>query len=619
MNRKAEVLYKLGEPLAAGMYEDENASIVERYGRGLRRYFEYAEAPPEIGMLYPTLGQNIWRLSGCFVRYHYAFSIEIDAEGLHNLGSELLSDPFEKDLLTSIINELAFFRSCQIAPRYRIGGNGWTHTVLNYRRILKEGLRSYIRRVDAMSASPLKKALKDTLKGLDHFLKRSPGNLRDEVMNPATDFRSAMRSFNFIFALDAYDSAGRFDDYIGEYYRGESDAAEYVEELFQTVDMHSGWNFLHTVKYPEFTAICLQAQKLSRPNSGLLINSNTPDEIWNHVFDVWSRGIPDPCLYNEQAYLEGIPKISDAKGNDRKHFVFGGCTELMFEGCSNIGSTEGGINLLEILANNDGGNYHAAIKRKVEEFVSDVKINTEFTAKYRPHLVRTLFVDDCIDRELEYNNGGARYNGSIFNVAGLTNAVNALGAMQGIKEKFGNDSARIDEIARELSEYTFKLIRKYPMRLGGPAYPAVILLTNFTEQGRYIDATPDGRKAGAPVVDSIGAVPGTDMNGPTALLNSVAKLPSQQGLGTLVLNFRIRRSMTMTHRAELKALIQSFFAMGGLQLQPTLVDQETLQKAYETPGDYPNLIVRIGGYSEYFNRLNRAHQLDILKRTEHCF
>ncbi len=617
MNRKAEVLYKLGEPLAAGMYEDENASIVERYGRGLRRYFEHAEAPPEIGLLYPTLGQNIWRLSGCFVRYHYAFSIDIDATGLRNLGGELLSDPFEKDLLESIINELTFFRSCQIAPRYRIGGNGWTHTVLNYRRILKEGLRSYIRRVGSMPASPLKKALKDTLAGLDHFLKRSPGRLRDEVMNPAADFRSAMRSFNFIFALDAYDSAGRFDDYIGEYYRGESDAAEYVEELFQTVDIQQGWHFLHTAKYPEFTAICLRAQKFSRPNSGLLINPGTPDEIWDHVFDVWSRGIPDPCLYNEPAYLEGIPKISDAKGDDRKHFVFGGCTELMFEGCSNIGSTEGGINLLEILANNDGGNYRAAIKHKVEEFVSDVKINTEFAAKYRPHLIRTLFVDDCIDRGLEYNNGGARYNGSIFNVAGLTNAINALGAMQGIKEKFGNDSTQIDEIARELTEYTFKLIRKYPMRLGGPAYPAVILLTAFTDQGRCIDATPDGRKAGAPVVDSIGALPGTDMNGPTALLNSVAKLPSQQGLGTLVLNFRVRRSLTVTHRAELKALIQSFFAMGGLQLQPTLIDQETLQKAYEKPEDYPNLIVRIGGYSEYFNRLSRAHQLDILKRTEH--
>jgi formate C-acetyltransferase len=259
MNRKAEILYKLGESLAAGMYEDENASIAERYGRGLRRYFEHAGPPPENGLLYPTLKQNIWRLSVCHVRFHYSYSFHIDADGLRRAGEERLDDPFEKELLERIIGELTFFRSSLIAPRYRIGGNGWTHTVLNYPRILREGLGRYIERVNAMSASPLKKALQDTLKGICSFLKRSPGTIRDEVMNPAADFRSAIRSFNFFFALDAYDSAGRFDDYLGEYYQGEKDASAYLEELFQTMDIHCGWHLLHTSKYPEFTALCLKA------------------------------------------------------------------------------------------------------------------------------------------------------------------------------------------------------------------------------------------------------------------------------------------------------------------------------------------------------------------------
>lgn len=617
MNRKAEILYQLGEPLAAGMYEDENATIVERYGRGLRRYFEHAEPPPEIGLLYPTLEQDIWRLNGRYVRFHYSHSFEIDGMGLRRAGDELLKDPFEKDLLGRIVDELNFFRASLIAPRYQIGGNGWTHTVLNYPRILREGLGRYIERVNAMSASPLKKALQDVLKGIGSFLKRAPGTIREEVMKPAVDFRSAMRSFNFFFALDQYDSAGRFDDYMGEFYRGEEDAGAYVGELFHSMDIHRGWHLLYTSRYPDFTALCLRAQKFSRPNSGLLIGPKTPDAVWNHVFDVWSTGIPNPCLYNETAYRKGIAKAGSARGKDRERFVFGGCTELMFEGCSNIGSTEGGINLLEILAANPDGQYHADIKRKVEEFAAEVRLNSEFAARHRPQLVRTLFVDDCIDRELEYRNGGARYCGSIFNVAGLTNAVNMLGARQGLKDKFGNDSPEIDEIARKLTQYTFGLIRKYPMRGGGPAYPAVILLTGYAEYGRYIDATPDGRKAGAPVVDSIGAVSGTDMNGPTALLKSVGKLPGQLGLGTPVLNLRISRSMTRTHRTELKALIQSFFDMGGMQLQLTLIDPETLRKAYENPDAYPNLIVRIGGYSEYYHRLSRALQLEVLKRTEH--
>ena len=80
-----------------------------------------------------------------------------------------------------------------------------------------------------------------------------------------------MRSFYFFYALDGCDSAGRFDDYVGEYYRGEPDAIEWVEELFRAVDLHDGWHFIHSAKYPDFTRICLRAQKLRRPNSGLLV------------------------------------------------------------------------------------------------------------------------------------------------------------------------------------------------------------------------------------------------------------------------------------------------------------------------------------------------------------
>ena len=157
------------------------------------------------------------------------------------------------------------------------------------------------------------------------------------------------------------------------------------------------------------------------------------------------------------------------------------------------------------------------------------------------------------------------------------------------------------------------------MRQGGPAYPAVILLTGYAWHGSYVDASADGRPAGAPVVDSAGAVAGPHRNGPTALLNSVAKLPSRLGIGTLVLNVRLHRSLaaSRTKRKLLKALLRGFFEQGGLQLQPTLIDQETLKKAYENPAAHPELIVRIGGYSEYYNRLSRELQFEVLKRTEH--
>ena len=619
MNRKADVLYRLGEPLAAGMYEHENASVVERYGLGLRRYFEHAVPPPETGRLYPAPEQDIWRLAGHYVRFHYSYSLECDYDGLRQFGRERLSDPFELNLLDQIVEELRFFRNSLIPPRYRIGGDGWTHTVLNYRRILREGLKTYRSRVGAMSPSPLRRALTDTLAGITDFLRRAPGDIEECAMSPAHDFYSAMRSFNFFYALDQYDSAGRFDDYMGEYYRGEADAGEWIEELYRAIDLHEGWHFLHSGKNPAFTGICLQAQKFSRPDSGIVIEPDTPQELWDEVFDRWAAGIPCPSLYNGPAYRKAIPYFTDAKGADRKRFVFGGCTELMFEGCSNVGSTEGGINLLDILNNSTPQKFHADIRRKIAEFAESARANSEFAARYRPQLIRTLFVDDCIDRETEFNAGGTRCRGSIVNVAGLTDAVNSLAAMSGIRERFGNDSPEVDEIARKLADFTFREIRRHRMRLGGPAYPAVILLTSYAWHGSYVDASADGRKAGAPVVDSVGAVSGTDRNGPTALLNSVAKLPSRLGIGTLVLNVRFQRSLasSSSKRPKLQSLIRGFFARGGLQLQPTLIDQETLKKAYETPDAYPELIVRIGGYSEYYNRLSRELQFEVLKRTEH--
>lgn len=193
----------------------------------------------------------------------------------------------------------------------------------------------------------------------------------------------------------------------------------------------------------------------------------TPPEIWEELFDVWGRGVPCPSVYNEAAYRSGIRHGSDAKGADRDRFAFGGCTELMFEGCSNIGSTEGGLNLLDILNNSTPSRFRADIRLRMEEFASAVRANSEFAAQYRPQLIRTLFVDDCIDRNREFNAGGARYYGSIVNVAGLTDAANSLAAMRGIPEKFGNDSPEVDEIARKLAHHVFSLIRRYPMRQGG--------------------------------------------------------------------------------------------------------------------------------------------------------
>lgn len=148
-------------------------------------------------------------------------------------------------------------------------------------------------------------------------------------------------------------------------------------------------------------------------------------------------------------------------------------------------------------------------------------------------------------------------------------------------------------------------------------FPAVILLNHFVAVGSWVDATPDGRAAGEPVADSIGPVAGTDRNGPTAMLRSAAGLPLRMAAGTPVLNLRLRKDHIQNSPAQVKALIEGFFALGGMQLQVTVADQELLRKAYEHPEAYPGVFVRIGGFSARFRDLGREQQRDILRRTEY--
>ena len=147
------------------------------------------------------------------------------------------------------------------------------------------------------------------------------------------------------------------------------------------------------------------------------------------------------------------------------------------------------------------------------------------------------------------------------------------------------------------------------------------MFVTYATLGAYIGATPDGRLSGTPIADSSGAMQGTDMKGPTSLLASSMRIAQKKGMGTLVMNLRLDHKIFESgeHRKRLKSLILTYFENGGLQLQVTVADKATLKKAMMAPQQYPNLMVRIGGYSEYYNRLSDVLKEELMKRTEHEF
>jgi formate C-acetyltransferase len=262
-----------------------------------------------------------------------------------------------------------------------------------------------------------------------------------------------------------------------------------------------------------------------------------------------------------------------------------------------------------------------------------------------------LLIDDCIDNGREFNAGGARYNWSVINVAGLANTIDSLAAVREVvfekKEKtgaellkillnnyegdeafrrrlsqcprFGNDDERADDIAKDISDFVFREFLRYAPWRGGKFLASCLMFVTYAGAGEPVKATPDGRFAGEPLADSAGPYQGRDKNGPTAMLKSVATIPHHLAPGTLVVNARFTKDFFTTDngRAKMQDLVRTYFDMGGMQLQINVVDQELLKDAIAHPEKYEDLIIRIGGYSEYFNRLSPVLKQTVLERTEH--
>ncbi|MFH2113616.1 MAG: glycine radical domain-containing protein, partial [Spirochaetota bacterium] len=137
--------------------------------------------------------------------------------------------------------------------------------------------------------------------------------------------------------------------------------------------------------------------------------------------------------------------------------------------------------------------------------------------------------------------------------------------------------------------------------------------------GGKTSATPDGRKAGEPLSDGTSPSHGADRNGPTAVMNSLARLDQAHSGGTL-LNQRFTPDALAGEQGskKLAALVRGYFRQGGHHVQFNVVDAQTLQAAKDRPEDYRNLLVRVAGYSDYFVDLDERHQNEIIARTAHA-
>ncbi len=183
---------------------------------------------------------------------------------------------------------------------------------------------------------------------------------------------------------------------------------------------------------------------------------------------------------------------------------------------------------------------------------------------------------------------------------------------------YGNDDDYADSIMQEVFRLFHHLVDGRKTYRGGTYRINMLPTTSHVYFGSVISATPDGRKANSPLSEGISPVQGRDRNGPTAVIKSAAKMDHLLTGGTL-LNLKFSPQVLSGEKGlqSLVHLVRAYFRMDGHHIQFNVIDADTLRKAQQYPEEYRGLIVRVAGYSDYFNNLSEQLQNEIITRTAH--
>lgn len=295
-----------------------------------------------------------------------------------------------------------------------------------------------------------------------------------------------------------------------------------------------------------------------------------------------------------------------------------------------------------------------AVKKQIEYFagwhVSLVNTFEYVASEHMPLPVVSATIDGCMEKGKDVMKGGARYNSTGNAGIAIGNITDSLAVVkymvfdkklisardlydaimtnwegkEDLRQQilnnaphYGNGDEYVDQFAGWVSDIYANAINSSTGprgRWSAGLYP----VTAHVLFGMLTAASPDGRKKGEPLCDGISPVQQLDKNGPTATIRSVSKIDQAKfGNGTL-LNMRFHPTALRNEsgKDKLKALIKTYFGLGGMEMQFNIVSADVLRKAQEKPEDYRDLVVRIAGFSAYFVEMYKASQDDIIRRTE---
>jgi formate C-acetyltransferase len=413
-----------------------------------------------------------------------------------------------------------------------------------------------------------------------------------------------------------------------------------------------------------------------QPGSSIHISARTPDRFLRAGCNVIRQGHGYPSIFNPDVYVQELMRQGKSL-EDAREGGCSGCIEVGAFGKEAYVLT-GYLNvpkILEVTLNNGidpvgkckvgletgdprtFGSYdelYRAFLAQLHYFV-DMKVKVSnyidrMFAKYAPAPFLSLFIDDCIAKGKDYYNAGPRYNTNYIQCTGLGTITDSLSSLKkhvfedkrftmeellqavatNFEDKeamrqyilsrtpfFVNDDPYADGIAVGVYNDLYDAIEGLPNTKGECFHLNMLSTTCHVYFGKVMGATPNGRLAGKAISDGTSPSHGADTHGPSAVVKSLGKLDQAKSGGTL-LNQRFMPSLLKKDDdiTKLCALIRSYFALGGHHIQFNIVDTATLLQAQQTPEEYRDLLVRVAGYSDYFNDMNADLQADVIARTE---
>ena len=433
----------------------------------------------------------------------------------------------------------------------------------------------------------------------------------------------------------------------------------------------------------DLSFLFLKAQEhlgLPQPNLSVRLHPGTGEEFLKAAIRVVAKGSGMPQFFNDNAVIPALESLGiDEK--DARDYAVVGCVELTTQG-NNLGWSDAAMfNLnkaLELTLTGGkclltgaklGPDYgdlttydtyeelEAVLKRYLDEYMDRMVKACEVVEKAHMELLPSPFlsavIDDCMEKGMDVTAGGARYNLSGIQMIQVANLADSLAALKKLvfdekritreellralehnfegdevlratllnkAPKYGNDVEWVDRMGAKWVEYFKERLSHYTNYRGGRYHTGMYTVSAHVPMGENVGAGPDGRLAGTPLADGgMSPVYGRDISGPTAVLNSVARLDRNltSNGGLLNMKFLPEFFRTETGIDKFAAFLRTFVDLEIPHIQFNVVRREDLIAARENPEQYRGLTIRVAGYTAYFTELADELQQEIIARTSY--